>query len=70
MGQQPPRDYGDIIDRPLPGQVPLSQEDIPKVVLAAYEGRLRGSVRIATGRIWPQEEYEDFRKRVLRTPLP
>lgn len=32
--------------------------------------RFRGGVRISTGRIWIDGEYEDRRKKVLSEPLP
>ena len=32
--------------------------------------RFRGSVRIALGRFYTDDEYEKRRKRILNTPLP
>jgi hypothetical protein len=35
-----------------------------------YALRIRGSVRIVTGRYKTKDEYEQWRKKVLETPLP
>jgi len=32
--------------------------------------RFRGGMRISTGRFWTDREYEEYRARVLNTPLP
>ena len=35
-----------------------------------YSLRTRGSVRIVTGRYKTKDEHEQWRKRILETPLP
>ena len=38
--------------------------------LKRNSGRFRGSVRISQGRIFTDEEYDTWHKRIAKTPLP
>ena len=57
-----------VIDREVPTSGKITDE-IRKTVVAQAE-RYRGSVRIATGHFYTDEEYELRRRTVRSTPMP
>lgn len=61
----------DTLDAELP-EVGAITEEMVEISAELSQNRryLVGDVRIATGRVWPTEEYEVRRQRVLSTPLP
>ncbi len=57
-----------LIDRDFPDFTPINDNTIE---VAKNESlRYRGSVRIATGKFWTNEQYEKNRERVLSSQLP
>jgi hypothetical protein len=55
-----------MVDFPPSG--PITRKS---VALALKEGsRFRGSMRVSTGRVWTDREFEKYREKVLSTPLP
>lgn len=67
------------VTMPLPDWKEVVKTDFPEMgpITAGTKERIqehrrcfRGGVRISTGRIWEDEEYEQRRTRVLSTPLP
>jgi len=62
------KNLNDVIDAPAP--IPSNITDKTKEVTQAESHRFRGSVRIALGKFYTDEEYEARRKRILNTPLP
>jgi len=57
-----------IIDTDFPDFIPVTQETIETT--KRLSNKFRGSVRYATGRIWETKKYEEYRKKVIETPLP
>jgi len=53
-------------DIPVPG--PVTDEVIRNVI--SESNKYRGSVRMATGRIWNDEEFQKYRRSTLSQPLP
>ncbi len=60
------RDWKSVVAKEFPDPGPVTKE-----IVDANKGdiRLRGSVRMATGRVWDDDEYEARRDKVLNTPL-
>jgi len=63
----------------LKGWQEVLLEDLPKdspvtpevVEMTLKQGkRFRGSMRVSTGRIWTDDDYEKRRRKILATPLP
>ena len=60
--------WREVVSCDFPSAKPISKTTIR---LALNEGRrFRGSMRVATGRIWTDRAFERFRTKVLNTPLP
>jgi hypothetical protein len=60
--------WRDVLNVDFPESRPVTKSTVS---LAKKEGRrFRGSMRVSTGRIWTERNYEKFRQRVLSTPLP
>jgi hypothetical protein len=67
-GRMKLKDWRDVLMTDLPEMSPVTQEVID---LARTQGRrYRGSMRISTCSVWPDEEYEKRRAKILSTPLP
>ncbi len=62
------RNWTEVVDEDLPASCPITQRT--REMTKEYSGRFRGSVRVSTGRFWTDQEYEEYRKRILSTPLP
>lgn len=58
----------DLLDVDFPSVRPVTEETRKEIVQRAH--RFRGSVRIMSGRIWTDQEFEERRKNVLAKPLP
>ncbi len=61
------QDWKNLIDKPFPDIGPIT-DDIREQT-TKYIHRIRGSVRIALGRFFTDEEYELYRNNQLK-PLP
>ncbi len=61
-------DIRTLIHKDFPCLGPVTKEVRDQMKRDA--ARYRGSVRLATGRVWTNEEYAERRNRVLSTPLP
>ena len=61
------RTWKDVIFRDYPKGAPITRENLLKLPTRV---RGRGSVRAFYRRLRPQREHEDWRDKVLRTPLP
>ncbi|MEA1950852.1 MAG: hypothetical protein U9N87_05675 [Planctomycetota bacterium] len=61
------RDWRSVVTKDYPDPGPVTNEAIQA---NQDDPRLRGSIRMATGRVWDDEEYEERRNKVLNTPLP
>ena len=64
----PLRDWHEAIDARLQRLNKVTGQTIGTTL--AQREHFRGSVRVATGRIYTTEEYEERRNRVLNTALP
>lgn len=51
---------------PLPKRITKKAVELSKKLVS----RFGGNARLATGRIFTDEEYEEWRKKVLSKPLP
>jgi hypothetical protein len=60
--------WRDVVRRDMPEQPNITDEIRAETVKESV--RFRGGVRLATGQFWTDEEYKDFRKKILNTPLP
>lgn len=58
----------DLIDVDLPPMGPIKEGDRPQI--DKTKDRFRGTVRMAMGKYWTEEEQEAYRKKVLSKPLP
>lgn len=65
-----PLSWKDVIDRDYPQMPPITPEDIAGIKEAVQVGEIRGDVRLATGRIWGDKEFEERRRQELEKPLP
>ena len=63
-----PKDKEVLFDKDLPLAGPITRRAIE--ITRKRKMSFRGSMRVSTGRIWTDEEYEARRRRVLSTPLP
>lgn len=62
------KDWREVLTEDLPRVATVT---LKTVEMALRQGqRYRGSMRISTGRIWTDEEYEKQRAKILATPLP
>jgi len=57
-----------VIDVPLPVPKKVTAKSKEHTIKESH--RFRGSVRIACGKFYTDEEFESRRKRILSTPLP
>lgn len=62
------KNWVDLINQDLPEFGPITEESVKIAEDEPY--RFRGSVRISSGMIWTDSEYDAFRTNVLNTPLP
>ena len=60
--------WQNLIDVDLPESKPVTEK--AREQTTRFANRFRGSVRIATGKFRTDREYEEYRTRVLNTPLP
>ena len=58
----------ELIDTDFPEVGPITDETLQAI--EDHASRCRGSVRMSTGRIWKDKDYEAYRRRVLSQPLP
>lgn len=62
------KDWRDVLTADFPRGRPVTRKTVG---IATEEGkRFRGSMRVSTGRIWTELNFEKYRQRVLNTPLP
>jgi len=61
-------DWSELVKKDFPEMGPVTQKTL--LAIAKHRHRCRGGMRIFTGRIWQDEEFEKRRRRVLSTPLP
>ena len=57
----------EAIGRRMPAMPPVTPAT--KQVIWRNRTRMRGSMRMATARVWETQKYEDWRRRVLHAPL-
>lgn len=57
-----------LMERDFPRPGPVTEETL--AVTADESERFRGSVRLSSGRVWTDKDYEAYRGRVLATKLP
>ena len=62
------RDWKDVIDVDLPE--PGCVTDATREYTRDKAKHFRASMRIATGRFWTNREYEEYRAKILNSPLP
>lgn len=62
------RKWQDVVDTDFPEMAPITEQTVDDAVLNG--SRFRGSVRISTGRIWTDKDFQARRERVRNTPLP
>lgn len=62
------KDWREVLTADLPGSVPVTRKTVEMV--CEQSRRYRGGMRISTGRIWTDAEYEKRRAKILATPLP
>jgi len=60
--------WKDLIDVDLPRIGPITEQT--RETTKEQSVRFRGSVRLSEGRFKTDQEYEEYRNRVLNTPLP
>jgi hypothetical protein len=58
----------DWIDVDFPETEPVTSKTVSET--KRLSSKFRGNVRISTGRIWTDEEYQQYRDKILNTPLP
>ena len=61
-------DLAQYIDRDFPQVGPITKEVIESNLKRGYN--LRGSIRLMLGRLWTDDAYERYKRRVLSKPLP
>jgi len=62
------KSWQEVLTADLPRSTAITQKT---VATALEQGRrYRGSMRIASGRIWTDADFEHWRAKVLATPLP
>ena len=59
--------WKDLIDEDLPS---CAVDELTKDTVEKESSRFRASMRIIKGMFWTDREYEEYRSRVLGTPLP
>jgi len=62
------KNWVDLIDQDLPEFGSITEESIRVAEQEPY--RFRGSVRMSSGMIWTDTEYEIFRENELKKTLP
>ena len=62
------RRWDEVIFEDFPGIGEITKEALEQIV--EESSRYRGSVRMATGRIWIDAEYEAYREEILKRRLP
>lgn len=62
------RDKLEVLEAPVPLPERITEKTLAETNRQKF--RFRGSVRIATGRIYTDDEYEARRRKILGTPLP
>jgi hypothetical protein len=68
MGRMDKEEFNRIVDEKLPDSGPITEEDR---LLTKKEGtRFRGALRLSLGMFWTDGEYNEYRDKVLATPLP
>ncbi len=60
--------WREVISADFP-KIEITQATIKENMMLARRG-YRADMRIATGKVWTDKEYEAYRARVLATPLP
>lgn len=61
-------DWRRVLDADLPRIGPITERT--RQVTLQHRYRLTGSVRVALGRFFTDDEFAKYRQRVLSTPLP
>jgi hypothetical protein len=62
------KDFNRLVDSDFPDPGPVT--DKTREITRREADRFRGSVRLSLGKFWTDKEYEEYRKKVLNTPLP
>ena len=62
------REWRELIREDFPEMGPTTEETTKAIEKNC--DRFRGGMRISTGRIWQDDEFEERRRRVLSTPVP
>lgn len=62
------KDWRDVITLDFPKTGAITKETVGLIKQESL--RFRGNMRMATGRIWEDEAFEKYRRKVLSTPLP
>ncbi len=63
------KDWRDIIDRDIPTFGPITEETREQILRESHRYRA-GNVRLVTGRIYTDKEFEERRERVHKLKLP
>ncbi len=56
------KEWNDVLDADLP-KVKITKEMVERSQKASR--RVRSSVRISTGKVWADDEYEEYRNKIL-----
>ncbi len=62
------KDWREVLTVDLPESGPVTRKTVEMV--CEQSRRYRGGMRISTGRIWTDAEYEKRRAKILATQLP
>ena len=62
------RNWDEVVFEDIPEPGPITEDVVKKVKVDS--NKYRGSVRMASGRIWIDEEFEKYRREILNRPLP
>lgn len=60
--------WREVVGIDMPEQARITNEIRAETMKES--ARFRGSVRLVTGLFWTDDDYERFRKEILKTPLP
>jgi hypothetical protein len=62
------KNWREVLTLDFPSATPITGRTVQ--LTRRESSRFRGSMRISTGRIWTDREFEEKRTKVLNEPLP
>jgi len=62
------RDWRELVKEDYPEMGPVTAKTLAGI--KKHRHRFRGSMRLSTGRVWQDDEFEARRRRVLNSKLP